>query len=542
LVLGSADYNIEKFVAGKDRFRVAPLNEIPTPWPFEQAQAKASEKANAILQNIKDDVHKICSGAGIDATYITMQKIWRKNVPQGAKDCLLVETLDDDPARWLVAATSIKTLLAKTSFEEDECIVEIRNHRKMYSDISFPISNDAQLLACIREVQPKIRSIIDTRATDIWTSIAYHDRKSKFDKSAAKHCVIIYVRPGSSAMFEMIEQLCVAAVKSAQFPTVALSVEILPGMVITSAEGDPRYTRCMFTSDTPKNGDSIGVKGVKPDSGTLGGWVILTHKTDGQVINGIMTPYHVIAKVGSGDRAENDLEGIGFKGKKYCPKGAIVWPSEYDSDGTIEYCQESVRRGGDANSVAKSKKVLEILTSLKKSDGLGQVRFASGNTRSDKNQVMDWAIIQCKKFQKNRPPIGPINQSQIPERIPELLYERNEHSCVKSFGPELVAGDWVLKRGRTTENTHGEVNAVSREVKWEQKGKAVSYELDIVGIGGDFGDRGDSGSWVINSKFELVGMLIAMDSGASGNHGIVTPIGSLLKDIEARTGYRLSLP
>lgn len=81
----------------------------------------------------------------------------------------------------------------------------------------------------------------------------------------------------------------------------------------------------------------------------------------------------------------------------------------------------------------------------------------------------------------------------------------------------------------------------------EPNGKVWSA-YDIVSANSkDFSMGGDSGSFVLDSDGQLAGLLFAGSEPLVGHeadlrHGYVIPIGSVIDNIEAMTGGKVSLP
>jgi S1-C subfamily serine protease len=102
-----------------------------------------------------------------------------------------------------------------------------------------------------------------------------------------------------------------------------------------------------------------------------------------------------------------------------------------------------------------------------------------------------------------------------------------------------VDGEAVRKRGRTTELTHGFVDDISLTV-------TIDYDFGIgnvtltnqIGIEVDasqstqFGNNGDSGSVVVNSSGEVIGLYFAGTS--TGDYGVANPISAVLSALDVK--------
>ncbi|EFQ99454.1 hypothetical protein MGYG_02465 [Nannizzia gypsea CBS 118893] len=106
-----------------------------------------------------------------------------------------------------------------------------------------------------------------------------------------------------------------------------------------------------------------------------------------------------------------------------------------------------------------------------------------------------------------------------------------------SFG-DVKLGDWVSKNGRSSDTTYGRINHLHREVMWPSGER--TFEVEVLSLDGEFSRPGDSGSMVVNSKGEFVGLAMATDSSAS----FITPISHIQRDIHELTngGYMALKP
>jgi hypothetical protein len=106
----------------------------------------------------------------------------------------------------------------------------------------------------------------------------------------------------------------------------------------------------------------------------------------------------------------------------------------------------------------------------------------------------------------------------------------------------LQAGEMVIKHGRTTRWTLGEVNGCKAvHFSWLPK-QQTSRAIAIVGHGGvPFCAKGDSGSMILNSKGEAAALLFAGKWFAQESvHGVTYAIDiqATIEDIERHTPLR----
>ncbi|MCA1708778.1 MAG: S1 family peptidase, partial [Actinobacteria bacterium] len=116
---------------------------------------------------------------------------------------------------------------------------------------------------------------------------------------------------------------------------------------------------------------------------------------------------------------------------------------------------------------------------------------------------------------------------------------RGTSCAVAEIGPlkgqgAVALGDVVRKRGRTTGLTYGVVDTVDLTVTMTYGGDIGDVTLtNQIGIKPDstrnpkFGDRGDSGSVLVNDRSEVVG-LYAAGSTTDEGYGMANPIGAVL--------------
>ncbi|MFA5376724.1 MAG: hypothetical protein WC455_13330 [Dehalococcoidia bacterium] len=98
----------------------------------------------------------------------------------------------------------------------------------------------------------------------------------------------------------------------------------------------------------------------------------------------------------------------------------------------------------------------------------------------------------------------PINEKDIEPFIPDI------GGVTGVAAPEV--GMIVTKRGRTTERTHGKIDSTGNMVNVNMgDGKIAIFEdqMIISGTSGKFSDGGDSGSLILNTSRQAVGLLFA---------------------------------
>jgi hypothetical protein len=129
------------------------------------------------------------------------------------------------------------------------------------------------------------------------------------------------------------------------------------------------------------------------------------------------------------------------------------------------------------------------------------------------------------------------NQSHNPQLLRELVNGRNRK--LKGLGPSFIdEGETVYKIGRTTGPTKGRVTAFDLDnvvVNYDVGNLRFDGQIEIEGSGTtSFSDGGDSGSLIVNSRFEAVALLFAgSDTGGRNGAGLTfaNPIHRVLDEL-----------
>jgi S1-C subfamily serine protease len=117
---------------------------------------------------------------------------------------------------------------------------------------------------------------------------------------------------------------------------------------------------------------------------------------------------------------------------------------------------------------------------------------------------------------------------------------KGKNARLAGLGPAVLEdGETVFKVGRTTGATEGRVTAFDLDhlvVSFDRGNLRFDGQMEIEGTTGAFSDGGDSGSMVLNSGMEAVGLLFAgSDAGGSNGLGLTyaTPIHTVLDKLNA---------
>lgn len=524
-------------MARKDAYRVSPPHSVPTSWPFHQGTC--SQNASNIANVVEAECIRVCVAHRIAIHSCSFESIWRKDMEETTRrDCWIIDTRDQDTTTWKAAAHTLWDFMKGMGLTSDAIGLEIRNPILMHADYSCCLPADENLLDYIRAVQPEIEALVDMQLPD-YTSIAYHGRSPKHSQDQAKPTLMIFVKPGKLCSFQLVSDRAMAIFSKPAYEHIALHIEILAGEISLSQDVRCRPRLQRGLSLQPKNGASIGVRGKPGETGSLGGWLELTHSKTGKVYRCCMTAYHCIAQGARDevDEADNDFSGIGLYGDQCNIQ--VVYPSEHDARYTRQHYQNALAVGKD---VQESTRMISILDQLKNQGSIGRVLFASGHTKTkgDQPSRIDWAVFDSPStFKANSP--APVPVADPSDLYDDVSYNPTPTDRVTDTAA-MTSDMWVVRQGRTSLR-QGLVNKIKRKVQWEVKKYGTSYENEVISLqsGVDFAAGGDSGSWVYNEQMQLVGVCIGTDIKGGDNVGLVTPISVVFKDIEEQTKCRVSL-
>ena len=195
--------------------------------------------------------------------------------------------------------------------------------------------------------------------------------------------------------------------------------------------------------------------------------------------------------------------------------------------------------------------ILDLCESRKENPVIGRVLVSSGIKTTSTTMRLDWALVRTgpEFFSRNQPP--PRKSIDLDRNPGNNQYEVTEFDFADRFG-DVVANEWVMKRGRTTEITCGKVNGVPVNTKWTDDEIDDTREWTVIstlkkrdGTEEDevFARQGDSGAMVFNKEGELVGMISGFHRGGKFfGAGLITPIREIIADVKATTSGELQLP
>ncbi|CZR65203.1 uncharacterized protein PAC_15103 [Phialocephala subalpina] len=466
----------------------------------------ASQKLFDLWANMEQECQQILRKYRINSESMRAYGVRLPGQDTDSADLILVLTQDVEIHSWIHAATEIWQLFQEKGYEREGIKVEIRNERRAAFDKSVVMPNDERLLGMIAAIRNDVLEKVKTLFHEDWTFISYHMRSPIQDPSILKPTCIIGCKPGLRSLFTYIESEILQILDCPQFPEISLYFEICPG-TIESSSGTGNAIA--YVNMPPySNRTSIGPRKNKVDAGTLGGCVLL--RKGNSVKRCILSAYHVARSGVEGEAlATNDKKGLGLD--------EFPIPEERRIDITSPALLDIWKTKSVLEKMGRDDDLAELWRRTQ--EMFGTVIFATGNvfrTPGEKGRRMDWVLIELSdpnNHFRNQPPPADIFRDQ--ENTTFHNYYANSNDYITDFG-EAAQKDWVVAQGRTTPACTGKWSKLLTDINWPHM--EVSWEEQVLSDcvqGGPFATHGDSGSWIVNERYEVVGLLIAVTSGGS---------------------------
>ena len=528
--------SIESYIVSKDSYRVVGEG-IARPYPLRSGVC--SEEMRAIFTDqVAEKAARTLQQYKIEAS-TSLRRRWRPM--EEVKHTYLIETTSTstDFTNWRNAAIEINHLFLTAGVTQENIEVEIVNPSLCIKRHSSVIPDDAKLISSIEILRPKLISFLQSFAPSHWTSVAFHMRKhSHRPNQTWQPTILISFYVAAVSRFETFESRIKELIKSEQ---ISLELEFLCGQIdLAPLLIDRPVIPRVPIGLKPRNGDSIGRADKSNDAGTLGGWIMLKFANPPKRLQCLLTCDHVVAGRDPGMSPVLDTAAVDYTTSTN--RIAIDFPATYDRKHAITYYQnELLDPKLNAQARPRVQKELDRLVNIDKAPIIGSVLYRSGVRANGKVHRMDWALVESPTtYTGNIPPpessfVNDVDRYPSEAKGP-IIYIADSDSRITSFG-KMKLHDWVVKRGRTSGDTAGEVNRVGRTVKWEAYNNWQTEEVEVIGLSRDFVRPGDSGSFVTNRHRELVGMVIGMES-VSDSHdvGIVSDITDIMEDVRALCG------
>lgn len=519
-ILANQTQTIEEFVAKKNPFRqVFPGIGQRVPFRFAVCSQAA---ADAYRKFVEPHLRQILSSNNVSYQSISLRRL----IPVGDEtshdiDTLVVETSCEDPSAMKQASRKIYERFQQSDLDMKKIEVEIVNPLRSRRPSSHPLTDETVVLQ-MRGMKETIMQQVRNICKGSWSSVAFHNR-SLHSTDSHIPTVIVFCLPGSRADFSLLETRLQATLRASKTP---IALEILSGFITDCPHETRGGDLSMFDMPSkPSNGASIGARGNKDEAGTLGGWMTLT-LSDQKRIPLTITCYHVIRSYQNPSLAlATDRDGIKMSDNDQI-RALVEYPAAPDREYTARLLDDMPDRQARFLSMA--------------ANPIGQVLAASGYKVNKANRRMDWALIESPiTYSKN---IAPSRFGLRKLQQPPLgSYNIGEQFIITKTAAVQV-NEFVIKKGRTSGITSGFINKMQRVIAWPSLGGRETEEIEVMGLGGDFADPGDSGSFITDIRGRLVGLLFAKDACASDyDVGFMTPIHDIQDNVREVTGATLSL-
>ncbi|KAM5447311.1 hypothetical protein MaudCBS49596_006075 [Microsporum audouinii] len=518
----SSPTTIERWMASKDKFCIAANGQIPITWLSRELQVNPELKGlydRHILPHMSD----IFAAHGISFAGERLNRLQPKEEAYETKDVISISTRDRRPRKaWYDAANDV---LAKVKENVPNRLllsiqVLVSNVDEMYQDISSALPNDPSIIEPLEQVKDRIVEEVSTSMTNVWSSISFQMRRSRHDFGAPrKPTVIVFCRPLSVCDFAATEDRLLEILNDVE---IQVYLEFIPGRVVLANPGFIR--RAMrhepeLLPENPVNGSSIGVKGRATEAGTLGGWLTLNLPQEKRQIKCALTCYHVVRSDDPSATVHTDSHGVHWSDQR--GRLTIEYPAALDAKAAMDRLDELCQLEPEAQDLQHQRNMIsQLMSGL----GIGKVLLASGYQVRN-NHRLDWALVESPEtFSYNKPPS--INQDKS-FKLPMTGPRYNLHPDAKVKQLDFVKeGDWVVKSGRTT-LTSATVSSM-KAVTWASG--YTTEEIELISEDADVAAEGDSGSFVINVRGDLVGLLFAVNKQSGRfDTAYMTPF-SLIQD------------
>ncbi|KAI9765037.1 MAG: hypothetical protein M1840_007862 [Geoglossum simile] len=326
--------------------------------------------------------------------------------------------------------------------------------------------------------------------------------------------------------------------------------ETLEGNHSKTLEGDHSGTLEGNHSKTLEGGHSGTLEG--DHSGTLGGYFELRQEGQQPMRVGV-TCHHVVvggsANLSCISPNSNRIIGI------CSPSATDYEENENDATSDLKWHKDQVQdiKNRASEGLASNAELYllpnkEALITAEKASleasgsfntHLGHVFASSGFRRkqeepAEKGCSLDWALIKVDQ--------GRLGNNRLPEGVFSQFSCPNPPYITQTIAMDI--GDRAVKWGRSTKSTAGTFSSIQSHVNLPDS-DGPSTEWCFVGRDGrEFGNRGDSGAFVLSRDGDLGGIIIGGSDDGPGGFVLtyVTPIAEVLNDIENQLGCSVDLP
>ncbi|KAM5458288.1 hypothetical protein MaudCBS49596_000201 [Microsporum audouinii] len=441
--------------------------------------------------------------------------------------------------------------------------VEILDKRANPRIVTYPISPDDPFVRAWNSIRPQVLSIL---GRNDWT-LLYVIRQRVEDQREGPITVAITVAEESINDWTRIRDEIVQLLDSNGYYGVA--VNIRRGDIWNMAQYSHAFLEDRDWDTRAKLGGSLGPQGSRESASTFGGFVDLQSSVSGQWTRYGLTNFHCVVADAKSDKSYNEWVKNGIR-PEGCKDLKLDSPALKDHESALAHYQNELDTGrkdlppndvvqrildGDP-SIPNSHKVRyrlqksivrDIEATIQRATPfgpdqryLGFVYAASGFTVNPRKQLLDWALIDVDRRR--------ITANEIPANDavnPKYRAKYVPSAPVMSGTASVDEHDLVFKIGRTTGFTGGRVNGIklSDLQGWttNAQGEREYVQGTAVVVGSlnhniPFGEPGDSGSFVMNSDGQFVGLYIGGD--VDNQTGLFIEAQCLFEDIKRVTNCR----
>ncbi|KAI9758856.1 MAG: hypothetical protein M1840_003743 [Geoglossum simile] len=359
--------------------------------------------------------------------------------------------------------------------------------------------------------------------------------------------------PTIRPLIKPIESIC----ENAGF---ALNAEVLEGSSLFAMDdpGEVVLDISSFADPIPM-GSSASPRSRSDSSGTLGGAILLT-KGKLRALAGV-TNFHVMR---TKDLPQVYIDDGLQPGQSTRVGIRAVVPSNQDYNHNLDISQDYLEttikpalvmaeQKWEMSGDEQDRKRMQSLTRQKQdhcqhndtlqmfSRDAGFLWAASGLRIHQQNKFMlDWALVKLPKYRPT-PNLLPTRGELVAlgaERLTRQVLLSG--TKLEEWSTEMVkGGEVVFKRGRTTGLTIGAFSGINPAI--QLNGKTFSAWQVAGQRGKEFCRKGDSGSFIVDSRGRWCALLFASPYNNTGD-AYVIPVDILIEDIQSMTGGTVSLP
>ncbi|EFR01132.1 hypothetical protein MGYG_04137 [Nannizzia gypsea CBS 118893] len=554
-------YNQDYRCGGPYLVELPAITKVPSPQDPLHArwESELLGPVVEILDKNKVDYNPYC-GVG------PAQRASDEDVVREWHDTILISATKHNLDRsWYFACKEIRSLLEAKNMSQFN--VEIIDARASVYPRAFPIDPKDPF---VKQWPPLQDMIIDMLGDRHWTLLQPLLLGQPDDFLGPRTMTVsLMVRPESTSDWTDVRERMVQILDSHGLKHVAVTVH--RGSVLHTLS-DFRILEKRDWELPTVFGGSIGMRDSNASSGTFGGYLELQMENGTWRKYGI-TNYHCI-RGSLLDAEKSDKIGVSPKDAQENPifvdqpslkyhqqsidkylynVSAMESTFPYEIKELIEagepsVSEKNIRRYEKHQAMINSTNALVnqgIQFVHDKEHHLGSVYVSSGFRATDRQYLLNWALIEVKEKRLGRNDIPQMSDHCLPE-IVKPLYDPDETYI--SGTAAITDGMVVFKKGNRTGFTAGQLNGTktttlqhwiqSKEGEWTAiRGQAYSVAPNGCPA---FGDAGDSGSLVIDCDGKLAGLYLGGDR--DNGWGLFIGWEDLFNDIKLMTGSNVRVP